>query len=438
MVSKALIKLTTNDPFFGCIAMRLNVEPVDEHFMKIFKSTRGFDFTMATDGKSLKYSPDWVAQQQLNDLVGVLAHEAAHVALKHNVRRGARDINKWNIACDLAINGHLVESGYSLPGYDDDAKKQSLQQYTSMSAEKIYATIPDGPPGGQNPPPQGQNPPPPGGDGGGSAPEPDKNQNQQKQDPWQNAPQPPGGILDHPELNPKNPNSQKEIEEQQDGEIEAAYNAAKMAGNTPGWVDRLIKGRRKVITDYRELLRDWMEKSIFKGDYSWSVPNRRYIPHGFCLPGFAPELDEPNIIFVMDTSGSIGDEEEEEFASHINSVLEEFPSSYTIIFTDTRVRGRQEISHDDLPIELQTKGGGGTNFSDVMRVIKEEYVKSDRPPQGVLFFTDMETGSFGDDPGIPVLWLVHSVYGDNTPEAPFGKVVVCKSQKQLEEENDSV
>jgi predicted metal-dependent peptidase len=426
MISKALIKLATNDPFFGCVAMRMNIESVDKNFVEQFKQARGFDFAMATDGKSIKYNPDWVEKQQLNDLVGVLAHEAAHVALKHQLRRGVRDIKKWNIACDMAINPHLLESGYSLPDYDD-AKKAQVAQYIDMSSEKIYGMIPDSP-DKQSPPSDSPNSPeePTSGDSSGQNP----NQNQDK---FQQAPPDSGGVIDHPQIDKKNPNTQKELEEEADGDIEAAYQASKNTGNVPGWLDRIIRGRRKVLNDYREMLRDWMEKSLYKGDYSWSIPNRRYMASGFCMPGFAPENDAPNFIFAMDTSGSIGTEEEEEFGSHINSVLEEFPSSYTVLFCDTMVRGRQTISHEDLPIELKTQGGGGTNFEDTMKIIRDEYVQSDTPPQGVIFFTDLETCSFGEDPGIPVLWLVHSNHSEDLT-VPFGKIVICKSKKEIEAE----
>jgi predicted metal-dependent peptidase len=448
MISKALIKLTTNDPFFGCVAMRLNVEPVTDAFVEQFEKERGFEFKMATDGKVIKYAPKWVANQQLNDLVGTLAHEAAHVALKHNIRRGERDPMKWNIACDLAINGHLIDQGYSIPDFDETAKDKA-KQYMDMSAEKIYGMIPDGPKSGQNKP--GQNPPPcpPSGQGGQATPkqgkgkgkgngkgkgQPDSNQPPPQQDQFQNAPPDAGGILDHPQSKPKNKNQQRELEEEADGQIEAAYNAAKMVGDVPGWMDRIVKGRRKVLNDYREMLRDWMEKSLYKGNYSWAVPNRRYMPMGFCLPGFAPEDDQPNFVFVMDTSGSIDEDDKTEFGSHINSVLEEFPASYTVIYCDTQVRGTQEVSFDDLPIELKVKGGGGTNFDDAMRVIKEQYVKSDNPPHGVIFFTDLATSSFGDDPGIPVLWLVHGSYANEKSEVPFGKVVKCMSKRDADEE----
>ena len=418
MMSKALIKLTTNDPFFGCVAMRLEVEAITPAFAEDFKKNNKFEFSMSTNGKSIRYNPEWVSRQQLNDLVGVLAHEAAHVALKHHLRRGQRHLMKWNTACDMAINSHLLEAGYSLPDYDDAAKAKA-KQYIDMSSEKIYGLIPDGGPGGppdpNQPPPDPNQPPPTGGDQ------------------WAQSPQTPGGVLDHPEMDPKNINKQRDLEEEADGNIEAAYQAAKSTGVVPGWMDKVIRGRRRVINDYRELLRDWMEKSLYKGNYSWACPNRRYIGSGFCLPGFAPEDDQPNFVFAMDTSGSITKEEEEEFASHINSVLEEFPSSYTVIYTDTKVRNIQTVSFEELPVELKTKGGGGTDFRDIMKVIKEKYVQSDTPPQGVIFFTDLGTNAFGDDPGIPVLWLVHS-NTDESMEVPFGKTVVCKSKKQLAEE----
>ena len=50
------------------------------------------------------------------ELVGVLAHEAMHIYLKHLKRLGGRDMWHSNVATDTAINYLLVKEGYKLPG----------------------------------------------------------------------------------------------------------------------------------------------------------------------------------------------------------------------------------------------------------------------------------------------------------------------------------
>jgi predicted metal-dependent peptidase len=48
--------------------------------------------TMATDGTTLFYAPDFVATLPDAELVGVMAHQVMHCALLHPFRRGSRDL----------------------------------------------------------------------------------------------------------------------------------------------------------------------------------------------------------------------------------------------------------------------------------------------------------------------------------------------------------
>ena len=68
----------------------------------------------------------------------VLAHEALHAGLRHDVRRQGRDPYLWNIACDYVINGWLVEMKVgrmpAIGGLHDP-------ELAGMSAEAIYDVI---------------------------------------------------------------------------------------------------------------------------------------------------------------------------------------------------------------------------------------------------------------------------------------------------------
>ena len=68
----------------------------------------------------------------------VMAHEILHAALRHDARRQGREAFLWNIACDFAINGWLIEMGVGemprLGGLHDAELK-------GLSAEAIYDRI---------------------------------------------------------------------------------------------------------------------------------------------------------------------------------------------------------------------------------------------------------------------------------------------------------
>jgi predicted metal-dependent peptidase len=89
--------------------------------------------TMATDGVSLYFNPEFVERLSSAELIGTLAHEVMHPALQHHTRRGERDPKRWNMACDYAINPMLLDAGLSLP-------EEVLYEahFRGMSAEEIY------------------------------------------------------------------------------------------------------------------------------------------------------------------------------------------------------------------------------------------------------------------------------------------------------------
>src|SRR5215471_11254465 len=78
--------------------------------------------TMATNGKVHFFNPNFIMGLRKNHLgrevsrqalvLGVQAHESEHDARRHHTRRGTRDPQKWNIACDYAINSDLIAEGF--------------------------------------------------------------------------------------------------------------------------------------------------------------------------------------------------------------------------------------------------------------------------------------------------------------------------------------
>src|SRR5271170_4462247 len=120
-IQKARTSLILEHPFFGSLLFRLKG-----------RECRSIP-TMATDGVSLYYNPDFVETLNAATLAGTLAHEVMHPALHHHVRRSGRDPKRWNQACDFAINPLLLDAGLSLPdGVLID------NRFRGMSSEQIY------------------------------------------------------------------------------------------------------------------------------------------------------------------------------------------------------------------------------------------------------------------------------------------------------------
>ncbi|MEO3990968.1 vWA domain-containing protein [Pseudocitrobacter cyperus] len=70
-----------------------------------------------------------------NEMLFVFAHELLHAGLNHASRRRGRDPELWNVACDFAINGWLIEMQIGAAptiGLLHDTK------FSGFSAEEIY------------------------------------------------------------------------------------------------------------------------------------------------------------------------------------------------------------------------------------------------------------------------------------------------------------
>src|SRR5215469_8738088 len=98
-IQKARTALVLDHPFFGSLLFRLKGQ--ESRSVK----------TMATDGITLYYNPEFIHTLTAATLVGALAHEVLHPALHHHVRRSGRDPKRWNVACDYAVNPLLVDAG---------------------------------------------------------------------------------------------------------------------------------------------------------------------------------------------------------------------------------------------------------------------------------------------------------------------------------------
>ncbi len=230
-IQKARTTLLLDHPFFGSLLFRLKG-----------REQRSIP-TMATDGVSLYYNPEFVDTLNSATLAGVLAHEVMHPALQHHVRRSGRDLRRWNEACDYAINPLLLDAGLSLPdGVLVD------HRFRGMSAEQIYnlrdsEAQPQS--GGRNSSDADA------GTGAGETPE------KQGSTDEPTAPETEGGIgqvLDAPLPDEETPSAEEQAREWSVA-VNQAVTLSKQAGKIPAGLARTLEGAAEATVDWRELLR---------------------------------------------------------------------------------------------------------------------------------------------------------------------------------------
>lgn len=374
-LSAARTALVLDHPFFGALALRLKITEAPPSITK----------TMATDGRSLFYSPAFVDQCSDDELLGLFAHEVSHPAMQHHTRMGPRDLKRWNRAADYAVNPLLVDAGFTLPegGLLDD-------QFRGLSAEQIYERLPhdEGDDGDGNEQGQGSGSDDPS-DGSGDQPGPVADV--------------PGAVLPAPDM----------VQDAADWQVAVtqAANAAKMMGRLPGGMQRAVAEMTRAKADWRAILRRFVQQTA-ACDYSWKAPNRRYMQHGIYLPELRSESMPPFVI-GNDTSGSISDAIQGAFTGEMNAIAEECqPESITVIHADADVAGVETFEKGD-PIVLHPAGGGGTDFRPLFEHVEREGLQ----PACIIYLTD-GYGTFPESSEIPTLWVMTT-----DVVAPFGETV---------------
>lgn len=397
-VTKAKTQLVMEYPFFGCLALRL-----------ITRETREIP-TLATDGVSLYYNPEYVDKMDMELVRSAIAHEVMHCALAHPLRRYNRDPMRWNLATDYAINPILKDSGFKL-----HESWLIDPEYFDMDADTIYNKLPepkviklsgcgmlhDHPMcGGGMSDGDGDGKDKKKGKGGGKDGDKDKKG--------------PGGIGHHmSEADIRKAESEAKIV------LAQAAAVAKMQGKLPASLERMVENIVNPKVDWRQKLRRFLEE-ISKNDYAWIRPNRKLIASGVYMPGLY-SLEVGEVVIAIDTSGSISPKELDAFAAEVSSILESVtPKMIHVIYCDADIAG--EVEHYDkfdLPLNLKARGGGGTDFRPPFDWVEKEQML----PKCLIYFTDMCCSSYPEEPHYPVMWMSTS---ESYRNPPFGEVAVLE------------
>jgi predicted metal-dependent peptidase len=360
--SKAKSLLILDHPFFGAAVAR---RPVmwDDNIPTASMSANG----------QMKINPSFAEPLTVKQLQFLLAHEAMHFMLSHSLRRKHRDPKAWNIACDKVINDTLIDAGIG----EFIEGGVTLRDARNYASEELYDENDNGGDG-------------PGGTGNDIG------------DPTDDE----GNALDSSQMH--------ELEAQAKVEMLQNAKVAKMMGKLPASIERMIDELVAIHTPWHEILERYMQAKV-KDDYSWSRPNRRLIGQNIYLPGqaYVPKMGE--VVVVIDTSGSIGQVELNEFNAHVNRIMEMCgPERVHVMYVDSEINHVDTYEPEDFPITCTPHGGGGTDLEVAYKYIDEQGID----PECVVFLTDGYT-DFTNAPRYPVVWLmttdVLAPYGLNVP-----------------------
>lgn len=367
---KARAKLLMEQPFFGTLALRLKVIESEECD------------TAATDGTRLLYNAKFIDKLSPHELVGLIAHEVMHCVFNHMTRRQERLPNAWNVACDYAINDHLLKCNFMLP---EGGCVDTEGKFDGMTAEAIYQHLLDN------------------GDS-------------------KIIVMPAWGLVMDAGSGTVNAESGAALESDWQVAINQAAELAKAQGKLPGHIEAAVSEVLQPLVDWRSVLWPFFN-NIRHDEYSWRKPNRAYISEDEYLPSMYNE-STGTIAICVDTSGSVSDAELHQFWSEIVAVAKETqPAKIICVGCDSQVNdifewGDSETFWDEPPTFT---GRGGTLFSPAFEKLNE--LQEDI--EACVYLTDLGSNDFGDEPHYPVLWISTD---KRAGEAPWGETIYMKLQ----------
>ena len=361
--------------------------------------------TAATNGRDEIYGRKFIADLSTKELGFVVMHESMHKMYRHLTtwsKLNEIDGKLANNACDYVINLQLrdldpSETYIAMPRFKQGEKKGEViglidERFRGMNAKQVFDILREE---------QEKI-------GGDKTTGSDNTADGFDHHDWEGAKK-----LSEEE--------QKQLEKEVDQALRQGLMAEKRVGKGAGNLKREIGDLLAPKVDWREVLREFV-KSICAGrDVStWRKPNRRYISQGIYMPTLVSER-VGHIVVGVDTSGSIGAAEINEFLSEVKSIAEDVkPELVDLLYWDSHVAAHEKYEEQDVPnIVSSTKprGGGGTSPSCVTDYMAKEGIK----PECVIMLTDGYVGSdWGGDWNAPVLW---AITGGNDVVSATGKTV---------------
>lgn len=397
------MRLLSSSGFFGLLLMHMKFS-LDEEAE-----------TLSTDGSVITFAPGYLMRLNDEELDFVMLHEVMHIALDHISRRPREEAERFDLACDIVVNSALLSERYSsaLPHFPTLGEIPHIapngQPGRGYSAEEVFDMLPKATRQKQGKGDSGKC-----GDGNGGDESDGDGGDKRGGDTGSKSRNAGASFDDHSEWNKASGSEQRDIWRSR------MLNAAKSVsvrdpgnnrGLVPAFMKRVLEELKKPQIDWRTLLNNFIQEEVC--DYSFSPPDRRFGDSPFFLPDFSEKDDTvKNILFMIDTSGSMSDEMITEAYSQVKGAVDQFGGRLSgwLGFFDAVVVEPVPFVDEDEFSAIRPVGGGGTSFDVIFQYVQEKMQRD--PPESIIILTD-GCAPFPDREAamdIPVLWIINNDY----------------------------
>jgi predicted metal-dependent peptidase len=370
----ARFRAATDRPYLATALYSLTV--IEEHRLP----------TMAVDRHWRCYvSPSFVDRLPVTELAAVWIHEVSHLLRDHHGRADQlppaerHDHHRTNVAQDLEINDDLLADGLDLP--TDRVDPHGLGLPTGLLFEAYLPLLP---------------PSPPSIDCGSGAHGHART--------WDQTPGTGTGSV-----------SEVEAGAIRRSTANAIRTAARGQGNVPGGWQRWAETVLEPVIDWRRALTGAVREAVAWAsgavDYTYQRPSRRQAAMGAVV---LPRLRQPvpRVAVVIDTSGSMADEQLAAAMAEVTGVLRAVGiggNRVTVLACDAAVQAARSVGSVS---EVTLIGGGGTD----MRAGITAAMAGPMPPNFVVVLTDGLTPWPEQAPG--QTRVIAGLIGDSSPAQP--------------------
>jgi len=359
--------------------------------------------TACTNGKDESYGRAFVKKLSDKELAFVIAHEAGHKMYRHLStwkKLHDEDARLANSAMDYVINLMLKdldpnESVIAMPRLQEAVGKHKKgdfmglidERFRGMNTKQVFDILK-------------QEKEDDDGDGEGD------------------------GFDDHDWEGAQNltDEEKKELAREIDQAIRQGLIAhQKHIGKGGAGLDRELGDLLAPKVDWREVLREFVKATCANKDTSsWRRVNRRFLSTGTYMPSMIGEK-VGHLVVAIDTSGSIGGPELDEFLSEVKGIAEEVsPECVDLIYWDGDVAAHEKYSGaevSNIVSSTKPRGGGGTDPSCVSKYLKDENIK----PEAIIVLTDGYVPNWGSDWTAPIMWVISN--GNKSAVSDHGKTI---------------
>jgi predicted metal-dependent peptidase len=379
-IGGSLLRLRMRSPFFATLAM----------FARFICSET--IPTAATDGRDIYINPDFFQSLPIAQQDGLILHEVLHAALLHPFRLGVRDLQLWNIAADIVVNGTIARvGGLELP--PGSLREKELEDF---SVEEVYELL------------QRR------GTRTSQLAHPDLISDRGKSSGKQEiAPTPDRPIGENDDS--LDSQRQREIEAHWRNALQQATTIARTTqdGNLPAEIARELGVVLDSQLDWRSYL--WRYLTHTPNDFQGF--DRRLIGGGLYLEGLQGESVQ--VYLAVDTSGSVQEKEFELFMAEVGGVISAYPHlECELYYVNTDAIGPYFLTKNcEFPPVV---GGGGTSFIPFFDRVSDVW---DGHRNALCIYLTDGYGKFpSSPPPLPTLWIV-TPGGLDLAQFPFGEAV---------------